>query len=631
MASGPGSRAEEQPPALPVKQHRSHSSRCSSVGSDCVTLSPVGPQNYTYSDVFPEPTDCHATQCPIHQRYDPSRHLARFFSDGTPPPVPKKRLARTLSLPGTNGPQLSPPSPLSPLSPLQRHPQNFDNPLYMLAPIPDAHVLEEAEEFKPARGSPVPLPSFSQLSFDTPDEHLPYLFSGLDDQRVVSQGIQHRHLLFLRSMAQSVEAGILLQREATERDVASYRPQDFLLCEGSEPKQIGDTVYHSLHSPKLPGRMLGLRVHKQTDEASSAPTKHQPLHVNVQDVIAHFQASNTPRNDSSTFKTQDPSHPFGPDCTAAKPPGGGSTEHATAHVTANLPSVQSFLQKGLLVSVERDMPHATLEDFVQDNSSLQSADCLDYDRQVCALLLQILMGAQHLYISATAADLRPRGIFLVWPNRENEEGDNKLEQDACGINRGFKSSRWEEEMKCGKTEKKGKIQMLWRTHGSPRVVLTPLSSARSDPHPLTDVKSQIGALIQYCLHSQESLTPLDSDPTMSKSSYRRGLLHLASLLQSESSGPQMADTAATLQALLWGPRVSLFKHRGSMTAAVHNWLTIKRALLVMKLAERGLIQDQSGLDWEDCMCLQYLSFTDPETVMSVTSQLWLTLNMDSPS
>lgn len=100
----------------------------------------------------------------------------------------------------------------------------------------------------------------SQLSFHTPDEHLPYLFSSFDDQRVVCQGIQHRHLLFLRSMAQSVEAGILLQGEASERDVSSYQPQDFLLCEGSKPKQIGDTVYYGLRSPKLPGKVLGLRV-----------------------------------------------------------------------------------------------------------------------------------------------------------------------------------------------------------------------------------------------------------------------------------------------------------------------------------------------------------------------------------
>ncbi|XP_063746948.1 uncharacterized protein peak3 [Eleginops maclovinus] len=249
MASGPSSRMEEQPPALPVKKH-SRSSRCSSVGSDCVMLSSVGlqHQNYTYNDVFAEPTDCHAAECPIH--YDPSQHPARFFSAGTPPPVPKKKLARTLSLPGTN---LHPLSPLSPLSPLQTHPQNFDNPLYMLAPIPNTFFREDTGEFI---GSHNPLLHLSQLSFDTPDEHLPFLFSRFDDQRVVSQGIQHRHLLFLRIVAQSVEAGILLQGEATERYASSYQPQDFLLCEGSEPMQIGDTLFYGLHSPKQPGGCL---------------------------------------------------------------------------------------------------------------------------------------------------------------------------------------------------------------------------------------------------------------------------------------------------------------------------------------------------------------------------------------
>uniref|UniRef100_A0A3Q4A977 Uncharacterized protein n=1 Tax=Mola mola TaxID=94237 RepID=A0A3Q4A977_MOLML len=191
-------------------------------------------------------TDCHAAQCPIHQLY-PCRHQVRFFSDGNPPPVPKKRLARTVSLPSADVP------PLSPLSPLRGQPQNFDNPLYMLAP------LRHMEEFPPVRGSPGPLLSLSQLSFDTPDEYLPHLFSSFVDQGLVFQRIQHRHLLFLRSMAQSIDAGILLQKEAAGDNVSSYLPQDFLLCEGSEPMQIADTVYYRLHSPKFPGRLLSLK------------------------------------------------------------------------------------------------------------------------------------------------------------------------------------------------------------------------------------------------------------------------------------------------------------------------------------------------------------------------------------
>uniref|UniRef100_UPI0037E91D7B inactive tyrosine-protein kinase PEAK1-like n=1 Tax=Semicossyphus pulcher TaxID=241346 RepID=UPI0037E91D7B len=597
MATGPG----EQPPALPIKQHRSRSSRCSSVESDCAPLSPVVLQhpNHFDNDVFPEPTDCHAAQCPIHQRYDPSQHQVRFFSDGTPPPVPKKRLARTLSLPA---PHLS---PLPPLSPLQRRPQNFDNPLYMLAPIQDTYFHEETEEFEAARGSPVPSLSLSQLSFDTPDEHLPLLFGSFDDQRVVFQGIQHRHLLFLRSMAQSIEAGILLQREAAEGDVSSYQPQDFLLCKSGKPKQIRETVYYSLHSTKFPGRVLALREHKHTDGASSAHTKHQPPHVNVQDVVAHFQS----RNDSNVFQTQDPSHPVKSACTAAKPPGGDSTESAADLMNINLPSVHSFLLKGHSVSIERDLPLATLEDFVQDGRMIQGEDCLDYDRQVCVLLLQVLTGSQHLYnTSATAAELGPQEIFLVWPSREKDEGGNK---DAS------------EMMK----EERRHIEMLWRSHGSPRVVLTPLSPALSAPAPLTYIKSQIRALIHYCLDSHESQTSLGSHPARSKSSYRAGLLHLASLLQSEVRQPKMSDMLTMLQVLLWGPHVPLH-HRGHVTTAVHNWLTIKRALLVMKFAERGLIQDQSALDWEDCLCLQYLSFTDPEMIVSVARQLWLALGLD---
>ncbi|XP_041648077.1 inactive tyrosine-protein kinase PEAK1 [Cheilinus undulatus] len=584
MASGSG----DLPPALPVKQHRSRSSRCSSVESDSVLLSPIGP-NYAHNEVFSELTHCHAARCPIHQRYDPSPHQARFFSDGTPPPVPKKRLVRTFSLPATEAPPLS---PLPPPSPLQRQPQNFDNPLYMLAPMSYTHFHGETEEFEPVRGSPVSSLSLAQLSFDTPDEHLPYIFSSFDNQKVVLQEIQHRHLLSLRSMAQRLEAGILLQREATEGDINSYQPQDFLLCDGSKPKQIGGMLYYSVHSPKHRGRVFGVRLHTQTDETSSH-TRHQLTHVNVRDVITHFQPRNALVNDSSKPQTQETHLKL--DSSAAISKGRNSTEFSEDCMNLDLCSVQSFLQKGHSVSIERDLPHATLEDYVQESRSLRREGCLDRDRQVCVVLLQVLMGALHLFnISATAAELRPQGIFLVWPNREKED------------------RQWE------KTGRKEEIQMSWRTCGSPRVVLTPLSSSQSVSHPLNYTKSQIIALIQYCLGSQESAL----------SSYRTGLLHLSSLLQSEHSTLQVADMVIMLQVLLWGPRVPLFSPRGSMTMTLHNWLTIKRALLVMKFAEGGLMPGGSDLDWEDCMCLQYLSFTDPEILVSMAGQLWLTVNLE---
>ncbi|KAM3620266.1 uncharacterized protein V6R79_020619 [Siganus canaliculatus] len=604
MATGPDRRVEEQPPALPVKKHRSHSSRLSSVESDCALLSPteLQYQSQLCNDVFPEPTDCNATQCPIHQRYDPSQHQMRFFSDGTPPPVPKKRLTRTLSLPGISPPSSS---PLSPLSPRQRRPLNFDNPLYMLAPIPDSYITEDREEFQPVTESPVPFLSMSQLCFDTPDEHLSYLFSTFEDQKVVFQGIQYRHLLFLRSVAQSIDAGILLQGDTAERDVNAYHPDDFLLREDSEPQQIGDAVYYSVHSPKLPGRLLALRVYKQTDEASVAPSTHLPPHVNVQDIVTQFHPSDK-RTDRVTGHVQDVSHPSETGCSAASAPSGGSTDGSSIHVD----SLESILYKGHSLAVERDLPQATLEDFVVGGSRF-----LDYDRRVCVLLLQILLGLKHLHsISCSTAELRPREIFLVWPKTEEEEGGTTREHDDAEV----KTNRLKEGMERG-----GKVQTLWRTHGAPRVVLSPLSSPFPGPRPSISIKSQIGALIQFCLHAEENPACPGSGPARSQSSNRRELLHLASVLQSESSGPQMEDMVAMLQVLLWGPRMALFDQRRPQTTAVHNWLTIKRALLVMKLAEKGLVQDHSVLDWEDCLCLHYLSFTDPETVVSVSRQLCL--------
>lgn len=354
-----------------------------------------------------------------------------------------------------------------------------------------------------------------------------------------------------------------------------------------------------------------MQVCKQTDERSY--TKHQPSHVNVQHVIARFQPSDAARSDPST------AHALPSGCTDANAPIGGSTEH-TVH---NLPSVQSFLLEGHSLGVERDLPHFTLEDFVQSSSSLQGTGRLDYDRQMCVLLLQILMGSQHLYsVGASAAKLRPREIFLVWPCGGEEEGRDMLEYNASGK----KTSRLKEEGGWEKTENHGgKVQMLWRAHGTPRVVLIPSQPAPQDSHPAIYIKSQIGALIQYCLQSQESMTSENSGPTLPQSSYRRGLLYLASVLQGDGSGPQIEDMVTMLQVLLWGPRVSVLNRKYHVTTSVHNWLTIKRTLFVMKLAERGLIQDQSTLDWEDSLCLKYLSFTDSEAIASMCGQLWFSL------
>lgn len=235
------------------------------------------------------------------------------------------------------------------------------------------------------------------------------------------------------------------------------------------------------------------------------------------------------------------------------------------------------------MSVERDRPDLTLEEFVEGSGSSG-----DDHRQLCLLLLQILTGSQHLYAtSGRAAALRPAEVMLVWP--PGDEGPSTNHAD------GSRSPR---------------------RRGSPRVVLSPDSSSGCGPRALGLIKARIGALVRFCLGPQERLT----------SSYQHGLLQLASALQDE--GLQVGEAAATLQVLLWGPRQSLLDRGSPVSSAVQNWLTTKRALLVLKLAERGLVQECCPLDWEDSLCLQYLSSTDSQVVARAVARLWPPLRLD---
>ena len=140
------------------------------------------------------------------------------------------------------------------------HLQCFDNPLYMLTPLEDAISPEHKEA--PTAGTLNPLLScdtssdttpLSQLSFDTSDEQvMPYLSS-----EAAGVSIAQRHLLFLRSAADALEADLLMPGAAGG---VSCTPEDFQLLDGGEPRQIGDDVYYKLHCNRFPNKVLGARV-----------------------------------------------------------------------------------------------------------------------------------------------------------------------------------------------------------------------------------------------------------------------------------------------------------------------------------------------------------------------------------
>ncbi|KAL1022997.1 hypothetical protein UPYG_G00035190 [Umbra pygmaea] len=568
--------AESDPPALPIKQRRGHYSEGSSVSSavdlelDGSVCSPLATQPYqanTCTDVFLTAADCHAPQCPIHQRYDASRaHQERFFSDSiTPPPVPKKRMTRTMSLPGFY---------LSPLS-------------------------------TPA------LKPLSQLNFDTPDEQLRHFFSSFYNQGDLSQGIQRRHLMFLRSVAHCLEDGVLLTGESSD-ELGTFQPEDFLLFENRPPIQIAGSLYYSLHTQKYPRMILAAKIN--CEPAPSAHPHSVPPQVNIQQIIRSFpscpvldkqpEAETTIPSIASQSARKITESPYGGSCEVDK---------SLAEIkTSSGPTVLSLLDKGYTVTVERDLPQASLEDFVVEGQFMQNTEPLVYERQLSVLLLQLALGLQHLYSNAaTCIELRAQNILLVWPVRDRrKEAKQSEERHFC---------YHENE------EKKEEIQELWRKWGTPRVVLT------YDPSP-TDASlsptthSQFAALLLHCLqptdHASSQHTQ-SSDYSTQSSPYLPGLLKLASWLQDPNCSLQISDVVGVLQALLWGPRAELFRVNPNRLSILNNWLSLKQALLLLKLAERGLSQELPGLDWENFLCLQYLSLSDAETVMKTTTRLGL--------
>ncbi|KAJ3599951.1 hypothetical protein NHX12_033903, partial [Muraenolepis orangiensis] len=571
--------------------------------------------------VLSEAPQCQAAQCPIHQGYGSSccHEEDDVFSDCAPPPVPRKKLVRTRSLPEGYNPPTYPqraPTPRVSVGRVKKHhgnAQSFDNPLYMLRPLEDALSPEHREEPRAAGGNPHsllpastggdPTTALSRLSFDTPDEQvLPYLGS---DAAGVSQCIEQRHMLFLRSAARTVEQANLLPHQGEAGGGicgVSYTPDHFQLCDGYKPRHIGEDVYYKLHCSTFPNKVLGARVYNLDDQSSTTRSIPQPPHVNMQQVLVHFSPSSSRTQEATRVLTG--THDSQPDCTPPRRPLGGGSESVDSQLVPpknNYPTIIELLERGHSVSVERDLPQATLEDFIRCRCAMQTSDPALYAKQLCVLLLQVVTGLQQLCTDQVMyIELRPSNVFLVWPSRAPTESDRAERGD-------FVKDKEQEGSENGHAGIEA-AQINWEILGAPRVVLpNPRGRTLSKHHTQSSTNAQIGGLIQHGLNPGESLTSFSKsthDP------YTERLLDLAGWLQNESSALKLSDIKAFLQAFLWGPGAQLFTINTG--AHVDAWLTIRRALLVLKMAERRLLRGGPPLDWEECLCLQYFASCDGE-------------------
>lgn len=321
-------------------------------------------------------------------------------------------------------------------------------------------------------------------------------------------------------------------------------------------------------------------------------------HLNIEQAVIHFPQC-TATDQTSTFR---PSHE-------------GTTEVCQQQTVADL------LEQGVSVTVVRDFPLGTLEDFVEEGHSLHSIHPEVYERRLCLLALQLVRGLQQLGLfNVIHRDLKPQCVNLVWPSIKRK--DANACENATDLKRDMNtdiSTCITDFIEQIEERKKSEIcKTLWEKWGTPRLVLK--SHFEDDVfQEATSQEFQLGTLLRYCLHLNDNCS---SESRVKKATpYTSGLLWLVTQLTSEKPGLLLVDVAGVLQVLLWGPRQGLFQQSQPENSVFHNWLLLKRSLLVLKLAEKGLFQDQHGFDWEDYLCLHYLSFSDPETMRSITEHI----------
>lgn len=352
---------------------------------------------------------------------------------------------------------------------------------------------------------------------------------------------------------------------------------------------------------------------------SAAPVSNlsQHPHTNVQQVISHFPVTElfpVPERGTRVLPQDRPQ-----EGSSQKEMQQEGTPEGAADKRE--PSVQSLLEQGYHVTVNRDVTQGHMEEFALEGRELHHSHPEVYHRRLLLLLLQVTQALLHLKTRGIqVADLDTHNILLTWA--ENEGGRDGLQKRNEGVNNRISNCERKDVGEKQVNDHLGKLGRLWMKWGAPRVVLNlPCPATTKSSQPGASLPIHLGRLLQHCLHLPEA--KVSCTTSLPETSYSQGLLCLLSKILIPNNQLQLADTVPFLQALLWGPRASLFQHSLPDPTTVDNWLQVKRSLLLLKLAESGLFSDQLAVDWEDYLCLQYFSLTDPHTVLNATAKLGL--------
>uniref|UniRef100_A0A3B3D8Z6 Inactive tyrosine-protein kinase PEAK1 n=2 Tax=Oryzias melastigma TaxID=30732 RepID=A0A3B3D8Z6_ORYME len=409
----------------------------------------------------------------------------------------------------------------------------------------------------------------------------------------------------------------------------------FRLTSNKPSCNAGDAVYYSAACALDPCNSYAVKICK----SPSIETKQGHLYgLSVQQTIpSHFNL----QQDCGHFLACVPQSMLPPD-EAALP----SSPPPSAHQPST--PVQDGDRERVVV-ITPDIPHQTAADFVREWAVFHKKQPEIYERRVCFLLLQLCNGLEHLKEhGVTHRDLCLENLLLVSHQRRSSQFIHPTDADGGAsadvqrhlprllISNFAKAKRRSPEDACS-------------TSGDPRIKR---DHARLAPEIVSAAQYrkfdefQTGILIYELLHQPN---PFEVSPALKEQDYRSEDLPPVPPLSLYSSGLQrlahlllqpdpikrihIQEAKRILQSLLWGPRKDLMEQQlerhgrgggvgdGSRHEGLLNWLDVKRALLMMKFAERSL-EPERNAELEDWLCCQYFSSAHPLSLCHTAELLY---------
>ncbi|KAG7276636.1 hypothetical protein CRUP_023202, partial [Coryphaenoides rupestris] len=482
------------------------------------------------------------------------------------------------------------------------------------------------------------------------------LLSNMDSREGVYSKLGGLYAESLRRLALKCEDYFTLSQRSPLRFDESNWSLFKLTC--NRPScSSGDAVYYSAACASDPSNLYAVKICKSPSmEAKqghlyslSVQQSMQP-HFNVQQDCGHFIAC-VPQ---SMLPNDEVSLPATPASVLPRPSANNTTPTTSGQ--------QQQVDQERVVVITREVPQQSTADFAREWEAFHRAQPEAYERRVCFLLLQLCNGLEHLKENGvTHRDLCLENLLLVPHHRRPPPSPGGV---SNGASPGLADNNQQHLPRLlisnfAKAKRRSAAEDAASASADPRFKR---DHARLAPEIVSAAQYrkfdefQTGILIYELLHQAN---PFEVSPALKEQDYRcqdlppiptlslysAGLHRLAQLLLQPDPIKRIhiQEAKRVLQSLLWGPRRDLMEQQwerptpgmgmgvgGGGGAAVDpgarhegllNWLDVKRALLMMKFAERSL-EPERNAELEDWLCCQYFSSAHPLSLCHTAELLY---------